>query len=278
METLLRYLPRRTFAIVAGYRGEETAVLVAAALIGEDDGLSLSFPKGHPFEAGDRVTVHLDDRTGVEIYSAELLVHRCSYKGLVVSAGAEELRVKAEEYTLIHGSRVLIAFKSPGYDHPRDPRPMIQEKAPRPGKARGRSDPREDANKLGVWITRGVERPHTTVMAFLSSEADDIFLISQAGSFKSSLIHRDRRCHFAIDHRANWNFEKRYEWNYTIVRAEARIIPRGDPRFAGIQAEFVEKNPWEIVFFTDPSIELFHLEPLAIECPERSSSLGTRAG
>jgi hypothetical protein len=106
-------------------------------------------------------------------------------------------------------------------------------------------------------------------MAFLSSKDDDIFVISHEGSFKSSLIHRDDRCMFAIDHRASYNFERRYEWNYTILKARAEIVEKDDPSFREIQSMFVEKNPWELPFFSDPKAELFHLEPLEIMCPEK---------
>jgi hypothetical protein len=267
MDRLFNYLPPRTYGIVSAYHGDEILALVAGVTIREDDSLLLSFPKANPFRKGELVTIHLDNRTGIETFTPDLRVYRCSYKGLVVDSRGEELVVAPEEFLLRYSNRAVIEYMRDGYRYPPDGREGRDLAAASldPGLL---PDPHEEANKLGVWITRGIDRPHTTVMAFLSSRKDDIFVISNRDSFKSSLAHKDGRCAFAIDHRAEYNFERKYEWNYTILTAEARLVPKESPDFGRIQALFVEKNPWEIAFFTGPWVELFHLEPLKILCPD----------
>ena len=262
------YIPRRTYAVVSGYRGDELVSVIAGAIIGDDDRLRLHFPKTNPFTVGQKVTIHLDDRTGVEEFTPELKVHRCSYKGIVTAASATGAETVPEEYELKYSNQTLIVFKAPGYAFPPDNRPeralgistLDEAAAPNPD---------EQENKLGVWITRAAERPHTTVMAFLSSKNDDIFLISHSGTFKSKNVHRDARCLYAIDHRSSYHFEKAIEWNYTFIRGTASVIPRGTPLFDAVQNLFVEKNPWELLFFTDPKVEMFHIKPEEVMCPEK---------
>ena len=104
---------------------------------------------------------------------------------------------------------------------------------------------KEYENKLGVFITRLQSRPHSSLMAFLSNECDDIFLITFKSTFKSKAIHRNNQCCFAIDHRSDFVFERAYDWNYTIINAEAYTISKHNPVFSEIQDRFVEKNPWE---------------------------------
>jgi hypothetical protein len=258
-------MPSRTYSIVSAYRNGEIIAQVGGTEIGYDDSLSIFFPKAHDYRVGDAVTVHLDDRTGVEEFDLNLHVYRTSYKGIVSAANPERIVIRPVHYQLFWGTRIVAEFSSPGYRFPTDTRPESALPAIDPRKA-FLPDEKERENKLGVWITHAEDRPHTTVMAFLSSTQDDIFLISHSGTFKSACIRRDRRCFFAIDHRANFVFEKAIDWNFTIIRAEADLIPRGTPLFADIQAQFVRKNPWELPFFTDPKVELFHLTPLSLVC------------
>ncbi len=66
MAKLRDYLSERTFSVVSAYAGNGLIAQVAACYIHEDSNLSLRFPKWHSFAVGSRVTVHLDNRTGVE--------------------------------------------------------------------------------------------------------------------------------------------------------------------------------------------------------------------
>ncbi len=75
----------------------------------------------------------------------------------------------------------------------------------------------EHPNKVGVLTTLAAGQPHTTVLAFLSTEDDDIFLISLPNTFKSQVLKREGHCFFTIDERAKFTFEQAIEWNYTIV-------------------------------------------------------------
>ncbi|MBP7096158.1 MAG: hypothetical protein KBC36_08730 [Spirochaetia bacterium] len=265
---LARYLPPRTYAVVSAYEGDALVGVIAAAEIGSDDAVDLEFPKVNPFRDGQALTIHLDNRTGVESFTPELLVYRASVKASATRCREGSLRAVPVEYELRYSDRVVDSFKAPGWEYPRDARPPV---APRetPLKRLALADERERDNKLGVWITRAADRPHTTVMAFLSSVDDDIFLISHADTFKSKCLARDGRCLYAIDHRASYRFEKAIDWNYTIIRGETFTVPRSNPLFEELQARFVEKNPWELGFFTDPKVVLHHVRPLEVMCPEK---------
>jgi hypothetical protein len=271
MPSLRDYMPTRTYAIVCAYSSDGIKAQVAGCAIGRDDGLSLTFPKAHPFVQGDKVTVHLDNRTGVETFDIELRVYRTSYKGIVDSVSANHAEVRPVHYQLIYSTKSIAEYRAPDYRFPPDDR-LDGHLPPSRLKDIVVPDDREASNNLGVWITRAEERPHTTVMAFLSTPQDDIFLISHRGTFKSGLIHRDRRCCFAIDHRATYLFEKAVDWNFSIIKAEASLIDRSSPQFETIQALFVQKNPWEEPFFTDPKVEVFHLSPLGLICAGAPSS------
>jgi hypothetical protein len=265
MNGLKDFFPARNYSVVSGYAEGRIVAQVASCAIRRDSSLSLRFPKPHRFGVGDRVTVHLDSRSGTEPLDIDLRVHRASFRGLVAAVREDSVEVELVHYQLFFGSRVVAEERAEGYAYPADDRP--DNPLPPSGLSRtALPDERETENKLGVWITRAPLWPHSTVMAFLSSRDDDIFLVSRPGSFKSSLIHRDRRCCFAIDHRANFLFERSVDWNFTILEAEAGIIGRDNPLFDEIQAEFVRKNPWELPFFSDATVELFHLRPLAILC------------
>lgn len=260
------FLPRRTYCVACGYsRGGKLVAQVASCELLEDGGIRLGFPKPHPFAPGDRITAHLDNRTGVESFDASLSVYRGSYRGVVAEAWEGGLTARLARYELYYGSSVVAQASAGGYEHPRDERAELELPRGDLGSV-AVQDERERENKLGVLITRSELWPHTTVMAFLSSEADDIFLISHRGSFKSRLLHRDPRCCFAIDHRATFLFERAIDWNFTIIDARASEIMRGSPLFERVQAEFVAKNPWEQPFFTDERAQLIRLESLGILC------------
>lgn len=263
MSILRKYLPARTYSIVCAYHGDDIDARVGGTEIGTDDSLSVFFPKPHAFRTGDAVTIHLDDRTGVEELSIEMRVYRGSYKGQVTATTADRIEVRPVQFQLYYGTYQMEEFTEPGYRFPADDRPEVPLPAS-PLPAPLLPDERERENNLGVWITRANGRPHTTVTAFLSSTEDDIFLISHIGTFKSACIRRDRRCCFAIDHRANYLFEKALDWNFSILRAEASVIPRNTELFTGVRAQFIQKNPWEEPFFTNPQMELIHLQPLGL--------------
>jgi hypothetical protein len=265
MNKLRDFLPERGYSVVSAFSAGRVIAQIAACEIGMDSRLSLRFPKPHRFAVGDRVTVHLDNRTGVETLDINLRVYRASYRGIVSSVRGDLVGVELVHYQLFIGTYVIAEEKIEGYAFPADAR----SDSPLPRSELSSAifpDEREAENKLGVWITRSELWPHSTVMAFLSSPSDDIFLVSHRGSFKSSIIHRDRRCCFAIDHRSTFLFERAVDWNFTVLEAEASLIGRDSPLFDRVQAEFVHKNPWEEPFFTDPAVELFHLKPLGILC------------
>lgn len=262
MGQLQKFFPSKLVGVCAGYKEDSLVAAVAAVTLHADDTLALEFPKRNPFVPGDPVTVHLDDRVGSEVYSVELRVHRTSYKGTVVSASGSQARLSLGASELYYGSRVVASPQAPGYHHPLDPRPRVAL-TDSPLRVAPVADDGERSNQLGVLITRAPVRPHTTVMAFLTS-VDDIFLITDTRSFKFQLLSRDPRCAFAIDHRATFSFERQVDWNYTIFETTAHRVDRRSPLFSQIQGEFVQKNPWETAFFSSPDAELLHLAPQRI--------------
>jgi hypothetical protein len=263
MGQFLKFFPSKSVGVCAGYKEGYLVAAVAAVTLRQDDGLVLEFPQRNPFAAGDPITVHLDDRVGSELFSIELRVYRTSFKGTVVSADGNRAQVTMADYELYLGSQVVVSSRSTGYVHPVDARPS-RSLAETPLRSLALVDDNEKSNQLGVLVTRALVRPHTTVMAFLTSVEDDIFLITDKTSFKFQLLGRDPECVFALDHRATFSFERHVDWNYTIFETRAYRVDRGSPLFDQIQAEFVKKNPWEIGFFSSPLAEMIHLVPRRI--------------
>jgi hypothetical protein len=111
------------------------------------------------------------------------------------------------------------------------------------------------------------EQPHTTVLAFLSSEDGDVFFVTLPDSYKARLLRRNPHCFFAIDSRASFSFDRALEWNYSIIEADATLIPSATPLFETIREAFIAKNPWEIAFFTLPNLEMYHLKSAGVVCP-----------
>jgi hypothetical protein len=122
----------------------------------------------------------------------------------------------------------------------------------------------EAKESLGVLVTRGPQRPHSTVMAFLSSDRGDIFFVTDPGSFKAQNLQRDNRAVFAVDFRSSYDLEKPLDWSYRIQTVTAAIIPQSRPLYSQIRRLFLEKNPWNVNFFTAPNSVLVHLEPQAV--------------
>lgn len=263
MGDLRQFLPRQTVGVCAGYREGRILAAVALVTIGNDDGLHLSFPKRNPFRSGDAVTVHLDDRVGSEIYSIELRVHRSSYKGTVVSSQGNEATLSAVDFELVYGTRIVASFRAPGYGHGTDPRPPVAF-SDSPLERAVLADENERSNKLGVLVTKAPQRPHTTVMAFLNTTEDDLFLITMRETFKYHNLSRDPEAVFALDHRGTFNFEHQVDWNYTLYETRAHRVDPGRPLFRRVQEEFIHKNPWEEAFFASPSVEMIHLVPRKI--------------
>jgi hypothetical protein len=262
MGQLLKFFPSRLVGVCAGYKGADLVAAVASVTLRHDDTLELHFPKTNPFRAGEPITVHLDDRVGSDVYSIELRVHRASYKGTVTSVHGTQAHVELVDFELFFGGHVVAKSRAAGYGHPADARAAgpLQES---PLKSLALVEDNERSNQLGVLITRAAVRPHTTVMAFLTS-VDEVFLITNRPSFKYQLLLRDPDCAFALDHRATFSFERQVDWNYTIFAARAHRVDRASPLFLAIQDEFVLKNPWESAFFTSPEAELLHLVPRRI--------------
>lgn len=266
--SLNTYLPERGITIISGFKNSNIHAFVAAYSLKENNSVKVVFPKGHSFVPGQKVTLHLDNRTGVDQYDADLRVYRTSYRGTVKANSGNEILVQPDEYMLFYSDQCVLDFKSEHY---------VEESFEVAPRALPKSDvtlgqlhwnEKENENKLGVLITSMNTRPHTSLMAFLSNEEDDVFLITFKGTFKSKVLHQNNSCCFAIDHRSEYNFEKALDWNYTVISADVYEVDEKNPAYSEIKYHFVEKNPWEATFFLSPEIEMFHVKPKALLLPE----------
>lgn len=265
------FIGKRSYAIVAAYDQEGSIVAALGGVIFHGEVIELVFPKTNPFVLGQKVTFHIDDRTGQEEFDINLRVYRSSVKAQVIRVDGASIQVKPVEYELKYSYKIAEKYTDGHYQYPPETRPL-QKLAEADFSEPILFNEKEKDNKLGVLITKAPERPHTTVMAFLSSVEDDIYIISHDDSFKSGNIHRDASCVFAIDHRSTFLFEKAIEWNYTLVRGQFRTISKSNPKFSLIQAAFIEKNPWEYAFFTDKRVEMYQIKAQAIVCPDTVNS------
>ena len=266
--TLASFIGSPALGVAAAYSAEgSTQVFICGVAFIENEGLQLYFPKGHPFQAQQKITLHLDNRTGVDEYDADLLVYRTSYKGRVTAVKGQQLQVEPLHFEVTYGVSVVHSYNAPGYEHPADERPLLAlpetplTSVPLP-------DMLENENKIGVLVTQANNQPHTTVLAFLSTPDDDIFFITFPATLKSRLLKRDGFCHFAIDSRAVFTYTKALEWNYSIIEAQAYQVSKTNPLFEPIRELFVEKNPWEVGFFSAPDIEMYHLKARRVILPE----------
>lgn len=249
--------------------GEPMDVYICGVEVLSDKRLRLIFPKGHRLQAQQLVTLHLDNRTGVSEYDADLKVNRLSFKGVVARTHDNEVLVDAEEYQVFYGASVIKEYRAAGYDFAQDSR-LAQPLPLTPLDTLPRIDDSEHDNKIGVLLTFAPNRPHTTVMAFLSTQDDDVFFITLPSTYKSQLLSRDNRCYFAIDSRATFTFEQAIEWNYSIISGQVYQVAKPSAQFAEIQQAFIAKNPWEVGFFTHPDIEMYHLKAQRVVCPKRA--------
>lgn len=267
---LKNYLPRRTVTVTASYEQNDIIASIAAAEIHNDNTLELTFPKINPYQNRKTLTLHLDNRTGVESFDSDLRVYRCSYKGSIIDSDEHTALIAPLEYQLVYSNKIVEAFQSPVFKYSEDNRIERElQESELTEFSLVDVDDNEHSNKLGVLITKSIDLPHTTVMAFLSTIEDDIFLITMKGNRKSMNLHRDPNCCFAIDHRATYFFERAYDWNYTIIKGKAYQISNGNPLFKEIQRKFIDKNPWELVFFSSPDVEMFHIKPSELIWPDK---------
>lgn len=265
--SLVQFIGSPQIGVAAAYTETgSTKVYICGVTAEVDESLYLYFPKGHPFTPNQKITLHLDNRTGVDEYDAGLHVYRTSYKGIVTHIDEQHVWVDPVHFELWYGNKIVHSFNAPGYAHPEDNRPDIPFNVT-PLTGIPVPDMREEENKIGVLVTEAMGQPHTTVFAFLSSACDDIFFISFPDTFKSKLLKRNHYCHFAIDSRAVLTYTKAIEWNYTVIEADVYEVPKEHYLFEPIRQQFVEKNPWEVGFFMAPDVEMYHLKPRQVILP-----------
>ncbi|MBB1485100.1 adenylate/guanylate cyclase domain-containing protein [Oceanospirillum sediminis] len=257
-------------AVAASYQGDNLVLYIGQASLYSDNSLSFYMPGGHQLKTGDYLTLHLDNRTGVDEFDADLRVYRTSYKGLVTATENEyTVHIAVRDFSLVHGMSEVLAERQPDYGFPPDGRP-VKALPVTPLTDMPELNHEEHDNKIGVLVTRTPEQPHTTAMAFLSTSEDDIFIISFPSTFKVQQLQKDNRCYFAIDERASFTFENAIDWNYVLIAAEAYEVPVDHLIYQPVKSAFIDKNPWEIGFFADPNVRLYHLKCLSTVCPARA--------
>lgn len=271
-QPLSELIGHRVLAVLGTYP-QMTAVMdvyICGVEIISDIQLKVLLPNGHALSEDQWVTLHLDNRTGISEYDAELQVNRLSFKGRVSRVSEYEVIIEAIEYQVYYGISVIKEYQMKGYQFPVDLRPSNALPIS-PLHHAPHIDDKEHENKIGVLLTFAEQQPHTTVMAFLSSVEDDIFFITFPSTFKGQVLSRDNRCYFAIDSRATFTFEQAIEWNYSIICGDVYSVPKDSPLFLQIQELFITKNPWEVGFFSHPDIQMYHLKAEHVVCPKRAS-------
>ncbi|WP_322998949.1 hypothetical protein [Castellaniella sp.] len=253
------YLGEQLLGVLASYQHQGIVHHVGVVYPRANNELRVFIPKGHALAVGSLVTLHLDNRTGVDELDAELRVYRTSYKGRVLGIDESWVTLQPVEFMLVHGLRVVEQFREPGYDFPADDR--TESDLPiTPLRHLGPVQEKEHHNKVGILTTLAVDQPHTTVLAFLNTEADDVFLVSVPGTFKQHQLDRNPHCFFIIDERAKFTFEQAIDWNYTILEMQACQVPASLPLYEQVRTAFVLKNPWEADFFLMDGLEMIHLQ------------------
>ncbi|WP_033570293.1 hypothetical protein [Dickeya undicola] len=271
--SLTTYLGKQVLGVLACYQQGKVVIHICGVYPRADNSLRVFFPKGHDLAVGDLATVHLDNRTGVDEFDANISVYRASYKGRVVSVDDDWVILAPRECQLLHGFTPVVDIREPGYLFPTDLRP--ERPVPFTSMTTLPDTERKDfTNKVGVLVTMAEEQPHTTVLAFLSSVEDDIFLITFPETFKSKLLKRNPHCFFAMDERSHYTFERSIEWNYTLIEGDAYLIDPATSLFEDVRHAFINKNPWEMAFFLRPNLEMYHIKSRQLVCPGSRQSIG----
>ena len=264
------YISNKSYAIVSGYINNEvvTEMGVTSKI---DRTVVIHFPKGTFFSPGQKISVYIDNRTGVDEFDSNLNIYRVAVKGTVVHCQNDYIVADILFYELFYGTAIVERFSKEGYSHPKDHREAITLPETPLVMADIRDNLIIDNNKVGVFVTTAPEVPHSSIMAYLATKGDDVFIISHKGSFKSDNIEKNRDCTFTIDHRGEFSFEMAVFWNFTVLKGLIYRISGNNPVFSFLQAAFVDKNPWEKIFFTHDNIEMFHIQAQEVICPQKEN-------
>ncbi len=263
---LVHYLGKQTLGVLACYQQGKVVMHICGVYPRTNNALRVFFPKGHALAVGDFATLHLDNRTGVDQFDANISVYRASYKGRVAEVDEDWVLLEPRECQVMYGLNCVLDIRAPDYHYPQDTR---EERAVpfTPLDALPETEHHDFTNKVGVLVTMAQEQPHTTVLAFLSSVDNDVFLITFPETFKSRQLKRNPHCFFAMDERSHYTFERAIEWNYTLIEGDAHLIPPHNPLFEQVREAFIHKNPWEMAFFLREDLEMYHIKSRQLVCP-----------
>ncbi|MGP1664439.1 MAG: hypothetical protein ACTS5I_00695, partial [Rhodanobacter sp.] len=101
------YLGEQRLGVLASYQPGGTVHHVVLVYPRRNDGLQVFIPQGHALAIDSLVTVHLDNRSGVDAFDAELRVYRASYKGRVIADGPAVEILSGGWYFATEVARVL---------------------------------------------------------------------------------------------------------------------------------------------------------------------------
>lgn len=93
---LVTYLGKQILGVLACYQQDDIVIHICGVYPQWDNRLRVFFPRGHALQVGELVTLHLDNRSGVDEFDSGIRVYRASYK--------------ASHYTQVASHRKMQAF------------------------------------------------------------------------------------------------------------------------------------------------------------------------
>lgn len=119
---LVHYLGKQTLGVLACYQQGKVVMHICGVYPRTNNALRVFFPKGHALAVGDVATLHLDNRTGVDQFDANISVYRASYKGRVVEVDEDWVLLEQRECQVMYGLSCVLDIRAPDYHYPQDTR------------------------------------------------------------------------------------------------------------------------------------------------------------
>ncbi|MBZ0225087.1 MAG: hypothetical protein K8F51_03815, partial [Comamonas sp.] len=110
------YLGEQFLGILASYQASGIVHHIGVVYPRRNNQIRFFIPRGHALAMGSLVTLHLDNRTGVDELDAELRVYRASFKGRISDIDENWVTIDPLECQLVHGLTLVENIRAPGYD------------------------------------------------------------------------------------------------------------------------------------------------------------------
>ena len=111
---LVTYLGKQILGVLACYQQDDIVIHICGVYPQWDNRLRVFFPRGHALQVGELVTLHLDNRSGVDEFDSGIRVYRASYKGRVLSVEDDWALLAPRECVLMHGFAPVVEIAEPG--------------------------------------------------------------------------------------------------------------------------------------------------------------------